>query len=69
MHDIDKGSKEFIEDFQDSVTYTLNDLREIGENLALNYTEFRDYMAKVNLIASHPAWEGIAQQESRILAK
>ena len=55
VHDIDKGSKEFIEDYQDSVTYTLNDLREIGENLAMNYTEFRDYMAKVNLIASHPA--------------
>jgi hypothetical protein len=55
VHDIDKGSKEFIEDYQDKVTYTLDDLREISESLAMNYTGFRDYITKVNLISSHPA--------------
>jgi hypothetical protein len=54
VHDIDKGSKEFIEDYDDKVTYTLDDLREIGENLAMNFTGFRDYITKVNLVSSHP---------------
>lgn len=54
VHDVDKGSKEFIEDYQDKVTYTLDDLREIGENLAMNYTGFRDYITKVGLAAAHP---------------
>jgi len=54
VHDIDKGSKEFIEDYQDKVTYTLDDLREISENLAMNYTGFRDYITKVALASSHP---------------
>jgi hypothetical protein len=53
VHDIDKGSKEFIEDYDDTVTYTLDDLREIGENLATNYTGFRNYIAKADLISSH----------------
>jgi hypothetical protein len=55
VHDIAKGSKEFIEDYQDTVTYTLEDLREISENLAMNYAEFRDYIAKVRLASSHSA--------------
>src|ERR1700744_3156549 len=55
VHDIDKGSKEFIEDYQDTVTYTLEDLREIGENLAMNYTGFRDYITKAGLAAAHSA--------------
>lgn len=55
VHDVDQGSKEFIEDYQDTVTYTLDDLREISENLAMNYTGFRDYITKVKLISSHSA--------------
>jgi hypothetical protein len=55
VHDIDKGSKEFIEDYQDKVTYTLDDLREIGEKLAMNFAGFRDYITKARLAASHPA--------------
>ena len=55
VHDIDKGSKEFIEDYEDKVTYTLDDLREISESLAMNYAGFRDYLTKVNLVSPHPA--------------
>jgi hypothetical protein len=54
VHDVGHGSREFIETYDDQVTYTLDDLREIGENLAVNYAGFRDYLTKVGLITSHP---------------
>jgi len=55
VHDIGKGTKEYIEDYEDKTTYTLDDLREIGENLALNYVGFREYIAKVDLMATPAA--------------
>jgi hypothetical protein len=55
VHDIGKGAKEYIEDQEDKTTYTLDDLREIGENLALNYIGFRDYIARVDLMSSPAA--------------
>ena len=51
VHDTDGDTKPFIEDDDDRATYTLNDLREIGGNLATNCAEFRDYLVKVNLMA------------------
>lgn len=55
VHDLDQGSKEFIEDYQDKATYTLEDLKEISENLAMNFSGFRDYITRVNLVPSHAA--------------
>jgi len=55
VHDIGHGNREFIENYDDKVTYTLDDLREIAENLAMNYAGFRDYITKAGLITSHPA--------------
>jgi hypothetical protein len=54
VHDTDGDSKPFIEDDDDRVTYTLDDLREIGVNLMANCAEFRDYLIKVDLM-SKPA--------------
>jgi hypothetical protein len=50
VHDIAKGSKEFIEEYEDQITYTLDDLTEISENLAVNCAELRDYITKVDLV-------------------
>jgi hypothetical protein len=55
VHDIGKGGKEFIEDYEDQVTYTLDDLQEIGGNLARNYAEFRAYVTKVGLTSAAAA--------------
>ena len=52
VHDIDGNAKPFIEDEDDRATYTIDDLREIGENLSANWIGFRAYLLKVNLLAS-----------------
>lgn len=52
VHDVGHGEKPFIEDYDDKVTYSLDDLREIGEHLARNYAEFRDYIAEVDLMSA-----------------
>jgi hypothetical protein len=49
VHDVSKGEKEFIEDYDDRVAYSMDDLREIAANLTRNCEQFRDYATSVNL--------------------
>jgi len=53
VHDIDEHSKHFIEDSQDKITYTLDELTRIVENLEMNYTRFQGYVTKVGLVSSN----------------
>jgi hypothetical protein len=47
VHDIGEHSKAFIEDYNDDVTYTLNDLKDIADNLEVNYARFREYVREI----------------------
>ena len=47
VHDIDEHAKTFIEDYQDQVTYTLDELNEVVDNLEVNYTRFRAYVTEI----------------------
>jgi hypothetical protein len=51
VHDVGHGQKEFIEDYEDRVAYSLDDLREIAANLTKNCATFRDYVASVGLMS------------------
>jgi hypothetical protein len=53
VHDIDEHSKHFIEDQQDKVTYTLDELKEIVENLEMNYARFQKYVTEVGFVPSN----------------
>jgi hypothetical protein len=55
VHDIGKGQKEFIEDYEDRVAYTLDDLREIAANLTRDCAQFRAYVTSVGLGSRDPA--------------
>jgi hypothetical protein len=51
VHDTDGETKPFIENDDDRATYTLEDLQEIGTNLAKNRDEFQQYLTKINLMS------------------
>jgi hypothetical protein len=53
VHDIDEHSKHFIEDHQDKVTYTLDELKQIVGNLEMNYARFQKYVAEVGFMSSN----------------
>jgi len=53
VHDIDEHSKHFIEDNQDKITYTLDELKRIVEKLEMNYARFQEYVTKVGLVSSN----------------
>ncbi len=53
VHDIDEHSKHFIEDDQDKVIYALDELKQIVENLEMNYTRLQEYVTKVGLVSSN----------------
>ena len=53
VHDIDEHSKYFIENDQDKNTYTIHELKEIVENLEMNYTQFRKYLTEVGFVSSN----------------
>jgi len=52
-HNIGGGTKYFIEDEEDKVTYTLDKLREIVGTLERNYVNFQEYAAGIGLISSN----------------
>jgi hypothetical protein len=53
VHNIGGGTKYFIEDEEDKVTYTLDKLREIVGTLERNYVNFQGYAAGIGLISSN----------------
>jgi prephenate dehydratase len=53
VHDIDEHSKYFIENDQDKNTYTFHELKEIVENLEMNYTRFQKYLTEVGFVSSN----------------
>ena len=50
LHDIGRHATEFVENEQDRITYTLDDLKEIGQNLTLNYSSMEEYARAVGLV-------------------
>jgi hypothetical protein len=54
-HDLDKHAKEFVENDEDQVTYTVDNLQEIVENLEGNYAPFQQYAIEVGLVRSPAA--------------
>jgi hypothetical protein len=53
VHNIGGGTKYFIEDEEDKVTYTLDKLREIVGTLERNFVNFQEYAAGIGLISSN----------------
>jgi hypothetical protein len=53
VHNIGGGTKYFIEDEEDKVTYTLDKLREVVGTLERNYVNFQEYAAGIGLISSN----------------
>ncbi|HUZ90813.1 MAG TPA: hypothetical protein VMU78_02770 [Methylocella sp.] len=54
MREIGDDAKGFIEDEEDKVTYTLDNLKEIVEILERNYVGFQEYVAGTGLISANP---------------
>jgi hypothetical protein len=55
VHDTDGGTRPYIEDDEDRATFTIDDLREIGDNLLRNCAEFHAYLVRVNLMSTPAA--------------
>jgi hypothetical protein len=55
LHDIGGDGTQFVADDQDKVTYSLDDLKEIGENLMRNYAAMEAYALGAGLIRSGAA--------------
>lgn len=55
VHDISEPSKHFIEDYQDKIRYTLDDLKGIVENLKINCAHFQEYVTEVGFVSSNTA--------------
>ena len=53
VHNIGGGTKYFIEDEEDKVTYTPDNLKEIVGTLERNYVNFQEYAAGIGLISSN----------------
>jgi hypothetical protein len=52
LHDIGGNTQPFIEGYEDKVTYTLDELREIYENLKNNYVRFHEYSDEIGFVSS-----------------
>jgi len=53
LHDLGDDTKDFIEDDEDKVTYTLDNLKETVGTLEMNYVEFQEFTAGIGLISSN----------------
>jgi hypothetical protein len=56
MHaDVDTPPGSFIENDQDRTHYSVDDLADIAEDLAMNHEPFSGYLREVGLIPTRPA--------------